>query len=351
VRVGVGLFLLVAAGLKLHGLGLDPLASESFLSNPRLQIAAIEVEIVLGALLLLPQRFAASRWATRRVVVLFAIAFFGILSLVSLYQALDGQSSCGCFGVVAVSPWWTFGLDVGIVALLVISREQAAPVAPVGEKGGSITPSPPLGERGGGEGVGPAFARTALGAALFLALIAGGFFLWHDNPVAALAQLRGETIAVDPPVSDVGHASAGETRTFEIELLNHNDTPVRIVGGTTSCACIATQDLPVTLSPSGSATISVRMKFTGTPGRFQHRFILYTDNQSQPIVVARFTGRVVASAPSPPAGDRARSNTPSPALGERAGVTGSAVADSTPSPPTPVPQGGEGRRSGAPPQP
>jgi hypothetical protein len=181
--------------------------------------------------------------------------------------------------------------------------------------------------------------RTALGAALFLALIAGGFFLWHDNPVAALAQLRGETIGVNPSVSDVGHASAGETRTFEIELLNHNDTPVRIVGGTTSCACIATHDLPVTLSPSGSATISVRMKFSGTPGRFQHRFILYTDNQSQPIVVARFTGRVVASAPSPPAGERAGSNSPSPPLGERAGSNtpspplGDRAGSNTPSPP------------------
>ena len=48
LRVVLGLFLLIAAGLKIHGLLFDPSAQESILSSPRFQVATIEVEILLG---------------------------------------------------------------------------------------------------------------------------------------------------------------------------------------------------------------------------------------------------------------------------------------------------------------
>jgi hypothetical protein len=62
VRRVLGAFLLVAAGLKAHGLALDPLAEDSFLASPRLQVATIEVETVLG-LWLLAGRWARMAWA------------------------------------------------------------------------------------------------------------------------------------------------------------------------------------------------------------------------------------------------------------------------------------------------
>ena len=44
VRRVLGGLLLMAAGLKAHGLGLDPLAEDSFLASSRLQVATIEAE-------------------------------------------------------------------------------------------------------------------------------------------------------------------------------------------------------------------------------------------------------------------------------------------------------------------
>src|SRR5262245_52320236 len=50
-RVLIGLFLLLAAGLKLHGLSRLALDG-SFLSSPPMQMAAVEAEIAIGCLLL-----------------------------------------------------------------------------------------------------------------------------------------------------------------------------------------------------------------------------------------------------------------------------------------------------------
>jgi len=52
LSVVLGLFLLVTAGLKIHGLYTDPYSEESILLTPRLLVAVIEVEIVLGLWLL-----------------------------------------------------------------------------------------------------------------------------------------------------------------------------------------------------------------------------------------------------------------------------------------------------------
>ncbi len=278
VRVALGVFLLAAGGLKAHGLTLDPLSQDSFLSSPRVLIATIQLEVLLGLWLL-------SGWSQRgawRVSLLF----FAVLAAISAYLGLVGQASCGCFGRVPVNPWITFAIDVGIVALLWAAKPRP-----------SLSP---LGERGRGEGVSTPreVVSTALGALAFLALIAGAFFLLFDNPVEALARLRGESIGVEPTVSDVGSAVAGTHRDFAIELVNHTDHPVRIVGGTTTCGCIATRDLPVELPAHESRSITVQMTFRGSPGRFLHRFILYTDHDDQRLVTARFAGRVTEP-PSP----------------------------------------------------
>jgi hypothetical protein len=266
VRILLGVLLLVAAALKAHGLTLDPLSQESFLASPRLLVATIEMEILLGLWLL-------SGWAARGAWVV-ALGFFAILAGVSLYLALAGQASCGCFGQLAVSPWAAFGLDIAAVAALLIWRPgYTAEARPAVWLSGLL--------------------KAAAGAAAFLVLIVGAFFLAFDDPAEVLARLRGESITVEPGVTHVGDGIAGEQRTFPVQLINHTSRPIRIVGGTTTCACIATGDLPATVPPHGCQEIRVWVRFTGTPGRFQHRFVLYTDDDTQRIAVARFAGRVI----------------------------------------------------------
>lgn len=139
------------------------------------------------------------------------------------------------------------------------------------------------------------FCSTALGAVAFLVLIGGSFLLAFDNPSGALAGLRGESVTAQPLVSDVGDGVNGEERPFIVELRNHTGRSVRIVGGTASCSCLATGDLPITLPPGELRSVEVRMTFRGEPGRFQHHFQFYTDDDTQRILIARFRGRVVAA--------------------------------------------------------
>ena len=205
-----------------------------------------------------------------------ALGFFSTVAGVSLYLALVGQTSCGCFGTVAVNPWATLGLDLTAILALLLCRPPPL----------SVLPSPQA----------KAYLfKTALAAGAAVVLIGGACLLWNDDLDAALSQLRGEAITVEPDPTDVGEGAAGEKRTFSVQLSNRSAKTVRILGGTTSCSCIATNDLPITIAPGATETISVEVRFRGSPGRFLHRFYLYTDAEGQRVVVARFMGRLTAS--------------------------------------------------------
>jgi hypothetical protein len=283
VRVGLGLFLLIAAGLKLHGLAEGTAGGTAFFASPALQLAVIEAEALIGLWLL-------SGWASRGAWIA-ALVLFTLLAAASLYLALTGQRSCGCLGRVTVSPWWMLLVDVSAIAALLIWRPQRGATD---ENTGK-----PRGESSSLAGLKAlAGLKTLAGAAAILVILGGGVLFFFDTPAEALARLRGESVTVDPRVSDVGEAAAGEQRTFTIQLTNRTAKPIRVVGGTTSCACIATKDLPITLPPAESQEISVQIRFTGSAGRFSHRFTLNTDDDVQPLVIARFAGRVVES-PSP----------------------------------------------------
>jgi hypothetical protein len=263
--VVLGVLLLAAAGLKAHGLALEPTGEHTLLSSPRLQIATVEVEVLLGLWLLSGQARRAA-WAV-------ALGFFGILAGVSLYLALIGQRSCGCFGEVQVSPWLTLSLDVAAIVALVIWRPRAE------DRGVQASWFGPV-------------LKTAAGALVILTLFVGAALALFDSPAEALAKLRGEAITVEPAVSEVGEGVRGEARVFRLSLTNQTAEPIRVVGGTTDCSCITTGDLPITLAPGETGSIAVRVRFSGSPGKFQHRFVLYTDAEQQRVVVARFAGRV-----------------------------------------------------------
>ena len=73
-----------------------------------------EFELFLGIVLL------AGLWP--QVTWYAAVLFFGALAGLSLYKGLSGDASCGCFGKVQVSPWYTLALDILAVAALLVWR-------------------------------------------------------------------------------------------------------------------------------------------------------------------------------------------------------------------------------------
>jgi hypothetical protein len=260
--------LLITAGLKAHALATDTWIPNILLSTPRALVAAIEIEAVLGCLLLSgrARRFA---WG-------LALVAFGCLAAASLYMAIDGQADCGCLGGnVHASPWWMFTLDATGVLALLIWRPLVAQDRVVPFRSSLIF-------------------RVSLSTAASLTVIAATLLLVVDDPTAALAQLRGESIIIRPAVSEIGDGLLGEVRLFPITLENVASHAICIQGGTADCRCLSTKDLPLTIPPGQSRTIQISAKFLGRLGSFERHFRLFTDDDQQTVVIARFAGRVIA---------------------------------------------------------
>lgn len=110
VRYVLGAILLVAAGLKAHELAMEPQVSAGVLEARWLLIAVVEGEILFG-IWLVAGTYGRWSWAV-------ATTCFAVFACVSVYKALSGETSCGCFGRFAVNPWYTLVLDVCAVAAL-----------------------------------------------------------------------------------------------------------------------------------------------------------------------------------------------------------------------------------------
>ena len=108
----LGTLLIVAAALKSHQLLTEPLANKDIWSYRPVLILLVECELALG-LWLVSGLFPRLAWLT-------ALACFSFFCLVTLYKALTGAASCGCFGSVSVNPWITL-LAIDLPAVLALT--------------------------------------------------------------------------------------------------------------------------------------------------------------------------------------------------------------------------------------
>jgi len=278
----LGIFLVLAACLKAHGLFVDPLAQDGIFSAPWLQVTAIELEFILGLWLL-------CNWLPR-LAWLVSLLLFGMLSAASLYLALTGQASCGCFGQVKVNPWITFAIDTAAVATLLLFRPQANQTWS-GTSDLFLVDNAKEKVEAQVLGILKSIFQTAALVAILLGILATGFLTLNNNPWYTLARLRGETLSVEPAVSLVGQGELGQTRLIPITLHNYSETSIRVIGGSVSCACMTLQDLPMTVPAGGTVTVNIEITFKGSPGRFSHSFRFFHDGPEQS-TVGRFTGTV-----------------------------------------------------------
>lgn len=130
------------------------------------------------------------------------------------------------------------------------------------------------------------------GAILLSAVFIFLIFFWRADLDTMLARLRGQPVALAPAIYDLGSAAEGQTKAFEVRLLNYSMKPVRIIGGSSSCSCTVIDELPLTVPSGGETTVSIRARFVGTPGRFQHKYVLYTDSHEESSIVGQFFGFV-----------------------------------------------------------
>jgi hypothetical protein len=263
----LGVLLLAAAGLKAYGFGVDPVARTGIFSAPAFQFFVILFEIGLGIWLLSGQQPLGS-W-------LAVLLTFTAFATISFYQGWIGQASCGCLGKkVTVSPWIMFGVDLTAVTALLICRPN---LRGFWDERGRIARS----------------VGSILGVYLLLmGVLVAVAYLGFGSIDASLASLRGERLSIHPSLVDMGEGLPGETRNTTVELTNRTDRPIRIIGGTSDCSCTVLADLPVTIPPGESRSISIAMHLPNATGAFNRKAGLQLDDIGFRAVSFRLVGQI-----------------------------------------------------------
>ncbi len=126
LRLAMAIVLLTAAGLKAHQLLTEPTLGTSLLESRWFLIGIVEFEFLLGLLLsstFLPRHFGSGGedlWTW-----IASMALFSAFGCVSLWKALGGEATCGCFGSLEVSPRFSTAMDWAFVAGLIQFRPQS----------------------------------------------------------------------------------------------------------------------------------------------------------------------------------------------------------------------------------
>jgi hypothetical protein len=270
----LGLFLLVTAALKLYGVTLDPAGRIGIFSGPEWQVGILEMEVLL-ALWLLSGSNPVGAWLT-------SLLAFSSFAVASFYQGWIGEASCGCFGAVKVNPWFTFSLDVVIVAALALCRPNLRELheQPRTQLASALLP----------------VVYGTLGVTLMLGILTGVAYASYGSTHAAIAHLRGERISISPRVLDMGVGQPGDVREASIKVSNWSESPIRLIGGTSDCSCVVTDELPLTIAPGESCSLTVKMRLSGGRGTVNRKALLMTDDKATPRVGFRLAAEITPSA-------------------------------------------------------
>lgn len=246
---GVAVLLLAAAGLKLYGWNVSPFAQYGWLLSPAVQTAAVGWELFLGIWLL--------SGSARRLAWLSTLLTFAAFAAVSGYLGVLGQAHCGCFGVIEANPWVAFGVDVAVLLLLAVAR--------------------PRGEAASTDGL-----RWVGGVTVVLTGLFATSLILFGSAEAAVAKLRGQTLTTTSHLT-FEPGTVGDLKTATATVRNWTDAPLRLIGGTADCSCLATEDLPVVVPANDGVEVRVRLKIpAGTPGQLTRTVEFLTDCPKHP---------------------------------------------------------------------
>ena len=176
VRIPLGLFLLTTAGLKAYQLATEPTPESSLLTSRWFLTGVVELELLLGLLLL---SNLIPRYVRGASLVLFTV-----FACISAYKALSGETNCGCFGQFHVNPWWTLAIDLGCIVALAGSSPS-----------GKAAPSPDSARR-------RAFSTVAVAVCALALAVPTALAIWNFKPsrLDSVGKLVGDSdvVVLDP---------------------------------------------------------------------------------------------------------------------------------------------------------
>lgn len=280
LRIAFGAFFLLVGGLKLLGWSVDPYARIGPFTSPTLQLVVVLFELLLGTWLLLG-RWHAGAW-------LVTIGAFCLFAGFSVYSGWIGEASCGCFGTVKVSPWWTFGFDVAAISLMVWKRPENTLRSILKDPAGTRAMRNAL--------------SGALGVSVLLSIslaLAYGIF---GSPAAALAYMRGEKATLSPLHLDIGAEKQGTFKPTTITITNWTEKPMRVVGGSRDCTISAASKLPLIIPPRQSIQVPILVHFPKAHGYFTRTGMLLLEEDGLRQAFFQFAGRSLGDPSTQPPG-------------------------------------------------
>jgi hypothetical protein len=259
--IPIGLLLIGTAVLKL----LD-LASGGTSSSAWFDPLIILFEFSLGTGLVFVRR--------RGGLWLIAVATFLTFAIYNVDSIRIGQASCGCFGSVPLSPWTALAMDVAVLVLLAVW---------------GVLYRDTLSIREGIPDVVAFSGGMALTALIWLVVVHVGF----GSTAAMWSALRGDHMFLETPVVDFGPVPGGQAAEHHLVIRNSSVADIRVIGGTSNCACTLIPDLPTTVAPGESRRLLVRVGVPRTSGAFQFHAVLWTDSQTNEAIPVLLRGRSV----------------------------------------------------------
>ncbi len=133
-----------------------------------------------------------------------------------------------------------------------------------------------MGSLNGGAGL---LLRWALVGAVVLGLLAGWAWLRFGSAKWALACLRGEMLVLDPGTIDLGPCRDGETRAVQFRVRNLSSRPVRLLGATATCRCIAAPNVgfPIEIGPGEALDLPVEVHVSLPTAEYSQEVQFYAD--------------------------------------------------------------------------
>jgi hypothetical protein len=133
--------------------------------------------------------------------------------------------------------------------------------------------------------------RAAVGAVLLGAVLCGLATWRFGSPRVALACARGDRVVVEPSLLNLGECGAGESRRLTYRIHNLSARPLGVMGGTTTCTCVATSGLPLVIEPWGTEQLIVDVSLRSRGEDFRHTVTWFMDCPTEP----RVDSRIVAT--------------------------------------------------------
>ncbi len=105
---------------------------------------------------------------------------------------------------------------------------------------------------------------------------------------------NGVRLTVDNRTIQLPDGKPGEDRDADFVVRNLSGKPIQILGAQTSCGCVATAKLPVTVLPGQANTLRVTLHLEQTStGVVEQMIIYHTDESTAPNLTVVVKGRVI----------------------------------------------------------